>query len=171
MPLPLAMILVGFFGLCHGYAHGHELPPGQSGLLYSIGFVIATGTLHGLGITIGLLNESEWKTHIWVPIVATLLLAFMVGLSFSDVMGVSGTNYWSYAAGGFVVASAVLLLLVIKVRVGKTLIRFLGAAITLGGFYFLYEAFNEAPEAPETKPAAMFAVPVPDHPLLENSGT
>jgi urease accessory protein len=51
------MILVGIFGLFHGYAHGHELPKGQSGLLYSIGFVVATGTLHALGITIGLLHR------------------------------------------------------------------------------------------------------------------
>jgi urease accessory protein len=56
-PLPVAMILVGIFGLFHGYAHGHELPPGQSGLLYSIGFVVATGTLHALGITIGVLHR------------------------------------------------------------------------------------------------------------------
>jgi len=58
-PLAAAMTLVGIFGLCHGYAHGRELPPGQSGLLYSIGFVVATGTLHALGITIGLLHR--WK--------------------------------------------------------------------------------------------------------------
>jgi urease accessory protein len=46
-------VLVGIFGLFHGHAHGTELPPGQSGLLYSIGFVIATGTLHACGIAIG----------------------------------------------------------------------------------------------------------------------
>jgi urease accessory protein len=50
-------ILVGTFGFYHGHAHGTELPPGQSGLFYSIGFVIATGTLHLCGITIGLLNQ------------------------------------------------------------------------------------------------------------------
>jgi urease accessory protein len=58
-PLWAAMILVGIFGLFHGYAHGHELPKGQSGLLYSIGFVVATGTLHACGITLGLLHR--WK--------------------------------------------------------------------------------------------------------------
>ena len=50
-------ILVGVFGFYHGHAHGVELPPGESGLLYSIGFVLATGTLHLCGITIGLLNR------------------------------------------------------------------------------------------------------------------
>jgi len=55
--LVLAAILVGFFAIFHGHAHGTELPPGQSGLLYSMGFVIATGILHGLGITLGLVHR------------------------------------------------------------------------------------------------------------------
>jgi urease accessory protein len=50
-------ILVGVFGFYHGHAHGVELPPGESGLLYSIGFVLATGTLHACGITIGLVHR------------------------------------------------------------------------------------------------------------------
>jgi urease accessory protein len=56
----LAASLVGFFAIFHGYAHGTELPPGQSGLLYSVGFVVATGCLHGVGITIGLVNRWHW---------------------------------------------------------------------------------------------------------------
>jgi urease accessory protein len=55
--LILAMILVGCFGLFHGHAHGTELPPGQNGLLYSMGFVIATGSLHAIGISLGLINR------------------------------------------------------------------------------------------------------------------
>ena len=58
-PLWVAAVLVGIFGLCHGFAHGKELPPGENGLLYSIGFVIATGTLHGVGIFIGTIHR--WK--------------------------------------------------------------------------------------------------------------
>lgn len=53
----LAAILVGFFAIFHGHAHGVELPPGGNGLLYSIGFVIVTGTLHATGIAIGLLHR------------------------------------------------------------------------------------------------------------------
>ncbi len=56
-PLAVAALLVGFFAIFHGHAHGTELPPGQSGLLYSMGFVMATGCLHGLGITIGLIHR------------------------------------------------------------------------------------------------------------------
>ena len=50
-PLAIAAIVVGIFAIFHGHAHGTELPPGQSGLLYSMGFVIATGCLHGVGIS------------------------------------------------------------------------------------------------------------------------
>jgi urease accessory protein len=55
--LALAATLVGFFAIFHGHAHGTELPAGQSGLLYSIGFVMATGCLHGLGILIGVIHR------------------------------------------------------------------------------------------------------------------
>jgi urease accessory protein len=55
--LAVAVLLVGFFAVFHGHAHGTELPPGQSGLLYSMGFVIATGCLHGMGIGIGLVHR------------------------------------------------------------------------------------------------------------------
>ena len=53
----IAAIMVGFFAIFHGHAHGTELPAGQSGLLYSMGFVIATGVLHGIGITLGLIHR------------------------------------------------------------------------------------------------------------------
>jgi len=53
-PTPLvALAIVAVFAVFHGHAHGTELPEGQSRLLYSMGFVIATGLLHGVGIGIG----------------------------------------------------------------------------------------------------------------------
>ena len=58
-PLWAAALLVGFFAIFHGHAHGTELPPDESGVLYSIGFVIATGLLHLTGIAIGLIHR--WK--------------------------------------------------------------------------------------------------------------
>jgi urease accessory protein len=57
VPLYAAASLVGFFAVFHGHAHGTELPPGQSGLLYSLGFVVATGCLHAIGITIGAIHR------------------------------------------------------------------------------------------------------------------
>jgi len=56
-PLALAALLVAFLAVFHGHAHGTELPPGQSGLLYSVGFVVATGLLHAVGISIGLIHR------------------------------------------------------------------------------------------------------------------
>ena len=58
--LGIAAALVGFFAIFHGHAHGTELPPGQSALLYSMGFVIATGCLHALGIGIGTVHRWVW---------------------------------------------------------------------------------------------------------------
>jgi urease accessory protein len=52
-----AALLVGFFAIFHGHAHGTELPPGENGILYSIGFVIATGLLHAAGIAIGTIHR------------------------------------------------------------------------------------------------------------------
>jgi urease accessory protein len=59
-PIALAALLVGFFAIFHGYAHGTELPAGESGLLYSLGFVMATGCLHAVGISIGLVHRWSW---------------------------------------------------------------------------------------------------------------
>ena len=55
--LVIAAVLVGFFAIFHGHAHGTELPAGQSGLAYSIGFVVATGLLHLVGIAIGVVHR------------------------------------------------------------------------------------------------------------------
>jgi urease accessory protein len=59
-PLGIAAALVGFFAIFHGHAYGTELPPGQSALLYSMGFVIATGCLHAGGIGIGTVHRWTW---------------------------------------------------------------------------------------------------------------
>ena len=58
--LVIAALLVGCFAVFHGHAHGTELPPGQSALLYSMGFVIATGCLHAVGIGIGTVHRRPW---------------------------------------------------------------------------------------------------------------
>ncbi len=59
-PLWAAALVVGMFAIFHGHAHGTELPPGASGMLYSIGFVMATGLLHAAGITAGLVHRWNW---------------------------------------------------------------------------------------------------------------
>lgn len=59
-PLAVAAGLVGFFAIFHGHAHGTELPPGQSAMLYSMGFVVATGGLHAVGIGLGESRRWAW---------------------------------------------------------------------------------------------------------------
>jgi len=56
-PLWLAAILVAVFAVFHGYAHGTELPEAANPLAYSVGFVVATGLLHLLGIVFGFLTR------------------------------------------------------------------------------------------------------------------
>jgi urease accessory protein len=52
-PTPIAMAMVGFFALFHGYAHGAEL--GEAGALsFVTGFTSATALLHATGVGIGL---------------------------------------------------------------------------------------------------------------------
>jgi len=54
-PLWIAAVLVGLFAIFHGQAHGAELPPAADAVVYSAGFVVATGLLHLAGIAFGLL--------------------------------------------------------------------------------------------------------------------
>ncbi len=59
-PIVVSSILVGVFAIFHGHAHGTELPHGESGILFSIGFVIGTGLLHAAGIGIGVIHRWPW---------------------------------------------------------------------------------------------------------------
>jgi len=50
----VALALIGYFALCHGHAHGVELPLSADPADYAIGFVLATGMIHLFGIGVGL---------------------------------------------------------------------------------------------------------------------
>jgi urease accessory protein len=52
-PLWAALLIVSFFAVFHGYAHGAELPGKTGAVAYSAGFVTATGLIHLTGIGIG----------------------------------------------------------------------------------------------------------------------
>jgi urease accessory protein len=56
-PLAIAAVLVGFFAIFHGYAHGVELPKAAYPLAYGVGFVLSTGLLHLTGIALGLMDR------------------------------------------------------------------------------------------------------------------
>jgi len=50
----IAMLLVSVFAIFHGYAHGAELPNATDPADFAIGFVLATGLIHILGIGVGI---------------------------------------------------------------------------------------------------------------------
>ena len=53
IPVKLIMIFVGIFGLFHGIAHGLEVPAAANPILFVLGFIFGTTTLHLLGVAIG----------------------------------------------------------------------------------------------------------------------
>lgn len=61
-PLWVAALMVGAFAIFHGHAHGTELPNAVNPLIYSLGFVLATGLLHLTGISLGLM--AKWPAGV-----------------------------------------------------------------------------------------------------------
>lgn len=59
-PIAVGLGVVALFAIFHGHAHGTELQAGQNALLYSMGFVVATGCLHGIGIAVGFIHRWRW---------------------------------------------------------------------------------------------------------------
>jgi urease accessory protein len=58
-PTVVAMLVVGFFALFHGYVHGAELPGGTGVLSFAAGFLSATALLLGVGVGLGLLLQRQ----------------------------------------------------------------------------------------------------------------
>jgi urease accessory protein len=81
-PLWIAAILVGVFAICHGHAHGTELPATADPVAYAIGFVSATGLLHLSGIAFGLL--ARW------PVGKVAVRAAGVAIASGGVVYLSG---------------------------------------------------------------------------------
>ena len=61
LPLVASVTLVGLFALCHGHAHGAEMPTSASGLQFAMGFVFATIIFHTLGIGLGLAIQKQGR--------------------------------------------------------------------------------------------------------------
>jgi urease accessory protein len=61
LPVLPACLIVATFAIFHGYAHGAELPLAADPLLYSAGFVVATGLLHIAGIALGMLTGAAGR--------------------------------------------------------------------------------------------------------------
>ena len=55
VPLAAGVLLAGFFGLFHGYAHVAEMPAGAGAAAFASGMVAGTALLHGAGLVLGAL--------------------------------------------------------------------------------------------------------------------
>lgn len=53
IPTIFAAICTAIFGICHGFAHGYELPVIDHAATYIIGFIATTIMLHILGVVLG----------------------------------------------------------------------------------------------------------------------
>jgi urease accessory protein len=83
-PLWIAAVTVGVFAIFHGHAHGTELPDAANPIAYAVGFVIATGCLHILGIVFGVL--AQWPTgrlavRAGGAVIAATGVAFLTGFA------------------------------------------------------------------------------------------
>ncbi|MCC0034130.1 MAG: HupE/UreJ family protein [Hoeflea sp.] len=83
-PIAIAAVLVAIFAIFHGYAHGAELPEAANPFAYAIGFVIATGALHLIGILFGTLTGhawGKWAIRAGGAVIALVGAAFLAGVA------------------------------------------------------------------------------------------
>jgi urease accessory protein len=79
LPTAAGMLLTGVFALFHGYAHGAELPQAATPLGYALGFLLASVTLHGLGLFAGrmLHGRAAWLLRAAGAVIAAGGLALL----------------------------------------------------------------------------------------------
>jgi len=70
--LLLAALGVGLFGICHGYAHGYEIPSLESTWVYALGFLITTACLHLIGAIGGILVLERPRGGRWLRFAGAL---------------------------------------------------------------------------------------------------
>ncbi len=74
IPTKLIMVFVGIFGLFHGIAHGIEVPAAANPILFVLGFIFGTTTLHLFGVAIGYFSIKK---------TISLILLRLTGISFA----------------------------------------------------------------------------------------
>lgn len=81
-----AVIGVTIFGICHGYAHGYEIPDMANKYIYAIGFLVTTACLHIFGAIGGLLILENKNGKMWLRlcgVCATIVGVFLLAKSFN----------------------------------------------------------------------------------------
>lgn len=64
LPWSWAALVVGVFAVCHGHAHGVEMPSAAGRIAFTVGFVVATASLLAAGIGINGLARSLGRTAV-----------------------------------------------------------------------------------------------------------
>lgn len=82
LPLAVSAAVVGVFALCHGFAHGAEMPQGASGLAYAAGFMLATAFFHASGIGMALFAKSIGRAQ-WLRLAGAAIALCGGGLLFA----------------------------------------------------------------------------------------
>ena len=80
LSLLLTMFFVCIFGICHGSAHGMEMPWAVNPILFALGFASGTATLHLFGVGIGSLAIKTKFSSIVLRIVGAGCALFGVSL-------------------------------------------------------------------------------------------
>jgi urease accessory protein len=80
IPTGLGAALVSVFAVCHGFAHGIEMPVASSAWAYAAGFAIATVGLHGVGLGLGMsLRALPMAARMGGAAISATGVALMVG--------------------------------------------------------------------------------------------
>jgi urease accessory protein len=81
LPLVASVAIVGLFALCHGVAHGAEMPENAAGLAYGAGFALTTALLHAFGMAAGLMTKGI-ATRQWTRFAGAAIAVAGVTLCF-----------------------------------------------------------------------------------------
>jgi len=79
LPLAASAAIVGLFALCHGFAHGAEMPQNATGFAYGAGFALTTALLHGCGMASGYMMKTL-ATQKWVRLAGAAIAVCGVAL-------------------------------------------------------------------------------------------
>ena len=94
LPVGAVIGLVGAFAIFHGYTHGAEMPMPGRAVAYSLGFLIATGVLHGAGIVAGSIAAPSPVSRFVGATVAFAGLASTLTCAILNSINVKSTNSW-----------------------------------------------------------------------------
>lgn len=78
--LPIAVVVIAVFGICHSYAHGVEMPNQDNPTVFIIGLLFTIARLHILGLILGMLILEKPKGQLYVRICGLGIFLIGIGL-------------------------------------------------------------------------------------------